>query len=517
MFDLIIRGARVVDGAGTPWFFADVAVTGDRIAAVGHLADVPARRILECSGMVVCPGFIDMHTHSDLFLLAEPEHHPKVRQGVTTEVIGLDGLSYAPLSPANLVMTRDYLSALNGAPDIDYDWQSVAEFLSRFDRRVATNVAYLVPHNALRLEVMGFEPRPADSGECDAMRNLLREGMAQGAVGFSTGLDYYPGRYAATDELVEICREVARCGGLSVWHVRGRDLGLFGGIEEVIKVAGITGVKTHFSHYAANGAANWGRSGELLEIIDTARARGLDVTFDAYPYDASSTTMNILLPGWVHAGGTAKMLKRLGDPESRKKIAAEVSTDGWDRIVVACVGSGKNEAYIGRSLLAAADMADLAPVEFVCRLMHEEGLNAGFVSHMGNEADLQVIMQHPAHTGCSDGLLVGQKPNPRGWGTFPRFLGRYFRELNVLSLEEGIRHLTSASAQRLGLTDRGLIKPGLAADLVVFDPETVQDRATFDNPTRHPTGIRHVIVNGAVVIENEAHTGLLNGRALSRS
>ena len=253
----------------------------------------------------------------------------------------------------------------------------------------------------------------------------------------------------------------------------------------------------------------------MLEIVDKARARGLDVTFDAYPYDASSTTMNILLPGWVHAGGTEEMLKRLGDPGIRKKIAAEVGTDNWDRIVLACVGSEKNEAYIGRNLLEAADMADLAPVEFVSRIMYEEKLNAGYVSHMGNEADLQVIMRHPAHTGSSDGLLVGQKPNPRGWGTFPRFLGRYFRELGVLTLEEGIRHLTSAPAQRLGLTDRGLIKPGLAADLVVFDPETVQDRATFDNPTRYPAGIDYVIVNGAVIIDGGEHSGLLSGRVLS--
>jgi N-acyl-D-amino-acid deacylase len=515
MFDLIIRGARVIDGAGSCWFYADVAISGDRIAAVGQLTNARARRIIECPGKVVCPGFIDMHTHSDLFLLAEPEHNPKVRQGVTTEVIGLDGLSYAPLSEANLAMTRDYLSALNGAPEITYDWQSVAEFLSRFDRQTATNVVYLIPHNALRLEVMGFEPRPADKGECDAMRRLLKEGMDQGAVGFSTGLDYYPGRYSETDELIQICQELVRCGGVSVWHVRARDLGLFGGIEEVIKVAEATGVKTHFSHYAANGSANWGRAGELLEIIDKARAQGLDVTFDAYPYDASSTTMNILLPGWVHAGGTTEMLERLGDADIRKRIADEVGTDGWDRIVVACVGKGKNETYIGRSLLEAADMAGLAPVEFVCRLMLEESLNAGYVSHLGNEADLQTIIQHPAHTGGSDGLLVGQKPNPRGWGTFPRFLGRYFRDQGILTLEEGIRHLTAASAQRLGLSDRGLIKSGLAADLVVFDPGVVEDRATFDNPTQYPAGIDYVVVNGAVVIDNGMHSGLLNGRVLS--
>ncbi len=519
MFDLIIRGGRIIDGSGNPGYYGDVGIRGERIAVIGKLNQAEAFRVIEADGRVACPGFIDMHSHSDVMLLANPKHEPKILQGVTTDVIGLDGLSYAPLSPANLQMMRRYLAALNGKPDIAWDWGSVSEYLARFDRRVAINVAYLVPHNALRLETMGFIDRVATAEELKKMQALMAQGMQEGAVGFSTGLDYYPGRYSNTEELVELCRVVTEYDGLSVWHMRLRDLGLIEAIKEVIKVAEKTNVKVHFSHYAANGQENWGKSKEMLAIVDEARGRGLDVTFDSHPYIATSTTMIIFLPRWLHEGGPDAILQRLGQPKTREKICTDMHAVSfpWDRYALACVSTAKNKTYLGKNLLEAANMIGKDATEFVCDLLLEEELCAGYVGFVGNEEDMRTIMKHPCHTVGSDGILVGDMPNPRGWGTFPRYLGVYCRELGILRLEEMIRHMTSAPAQRLGLNDRGLLKEGLIADLVVFNPETIIDRATFDEPKKYPAGIDYVLVNGAVVVDKGKHTGVLNGRALLKA
>jgi len=516
MFDIIIRSGRIIDGSGNPGYYGDVGIRGERITAIGKLDQEEAHRVIEAEGRVVCPGFIDMHSHSDVILLANPKHEPKVMQGVTTDVIGLDGLSYAPLSPANLQMMRRHISPLNGNPDISWDWSSVSEYLARFDRQVAINVAYLVPHNALRLETMDFVDRVATAEELKKMQELMAQGMREGAIGFSAGLDYYPGRYSNTEELVEICKVVAEYDGISVWHTRLRDLGLIEAIKEVIRVAEKTNVKVHFSHYAANGQENWGKSEEMLAIVTEARERGLDVTFDSYPYIASSSAVIILLPRWVHEGGPDAILERLRQPKTRGKICADMrnASPAWSQFVLTSISTEKNKIYVGKDLLEAASMAGKEVAEFVCDLLLEEKLDAGYLSLSGNEEDMRTIMKHPCHTVGSDGILVGDKPNPRGWGTFPRYLGVYCRELGILSLEEMIRHMTSAAAQRLGLNGRGLVKEGLVADLVVFNSETIIDRATFDEPKKYPAGIDYVLVNGAVVIDEGQHTGVLNGRTL---
>jgi len=518
MFDFIIRGGRIIDGSANPWYYGDIGIRGERIAAIGKLDPTQARRVIEADGRVVCPGFIDMHTHSDIMLLANPKHEPKVMQGVTTDLLGLDGLSYAPLSPTNLQMMRRYLSGLNGDPDIAWDWNSVSEFLARFDRQVAINVAYLVPHNALRLEAMGFVDRTATAEELTKMQELMAQGMRDGAVGFSTGLDYFPCRYADEEELTKVCEVVAEYNGVSVWHVRRRDLGLIESIKEVIRIAEKTKVKTHFSHYSVSDLANRGKSKEMLAIVDEAREKGLDVTFDAYPYIAQSTLLIILLPRWVHEGGPDAILARLSQPKTREKICADirVASPVWDKCILTCVPTEKNKVYVGKNLLEAANIAGKEVTEFICDLLREEKLGVGYLSLFGNEEDMQRIMKHSCHMAGSDGILIGDKPNPRGWGTFARYLGVYGRELGILSLEEVIRHLTAAPAQCLGLNDRGLIKEGLAADLVIFNPQTVIDKATFDEPKKYPTGIDYVLVNGSVVVEEGKHTGILNGRALRR-
>lgn len=517
MLDIVIQKGRIIDGSGSPWYYGDIGIRGDRIVAIGKLDQVRASRVIDAIGRVVCPGFIDMHSHSDIMLLANPKHEPKVMQGVTTDVIGLDGLSYAPLSPGNLQMMRHYLSALNGNPDISWNWSSVSEYLARF-HRMAVNVAYLVPHNALRLEAMGFTDRVATAEEMTKMQELMAQGMRQGAIGFSTGLDYCPCRYSNTEELTEICKVVAEHNGISVWHTRTQDLGLIEAIKEVIRVAEKTKVKVHFSHYAANEPANRGKSKEMLAIVDEAREKGLDVTFDSYPYIASATVMIMLLPRWVHDGGPDAILERLRDPKTKDKVCADMraASPAWDRLVLSGVSTEKNRIYVGKNLVEGANTAGKEIAEFVCALILEEELDVGYVNFSGNEEDMRKIMKHPCHTACSDGILVGEKPNPRGWGTFARYLGVYSRELSILSLEEVIRHMTAAPAQRLGLNDRGLIKDGLAADLVVFNPQTVIDKATFAEPKKHPAGIDYVLVNGAVVVDDGNHTGVLNGHALLR-
>ncbi len=517
MFDLIIQGGRIIDGSGGPWYYGDIGIRGDRIAAIGRLDNSRASRVIDAAGLVVCPGFIDLHTHSDVMILANPRHEAKVMQGVTTDLLGLDGLSYAPLSPDNLIMMRRYLAGLNGNPDIAWNWNSVAEFLARFDRKVAINVAYLLPHNALRLETMGFVDRAATAGEMAGMQELLAQGMREGAVGFSTGLDYFPCRYSSEEELIKISEVVAEHDGVTVWHVRKNDLGLITAIEEVLRIAGKAGVKTHFSHFSVSYPTPQGTSAEMLALIDEARAKGVDVTFDSYPYIAQSTLLLVFLPRWAHEGGPEAILERLGHKETREKICADIRVKNppWDKVVLTCVPSAKNSVYVGKTILAAAEMADKEVVQFACDLLREEELAVGHLSLLGNEEDMQRIMKHPCHMSGSDGILVGDRPNPRAWGTFPRYIARYSRELGVLSLEEVIRHISAAPAQRLGLHDRGLIKAGLAADLVVLNPETIADTATFDQPKQYPIGIDYVLVNGAAVVEKGKHTGVLKGRVLT--
>lgn len=516
MFDIVIHGGRIVDGTGNPWHYGDVGIRGAQINAIGKINNGNARRTIDATGQVICPGFIDMHSHSDVMILANPKHEAKIMQGVTTDLIGLDGMSYAPLSPNDLQMVRRYLSAPNGNPDINWDWSSVAEFLNQFDRRVAANVAYLVPHNSLRLGTIGFVDRPVTNEELKNMQAILVQGMLEGAVGFSTALDYFPARYSNTGELIEICKSVAEYGGISVWHTRRRDLGLIGAIKEVLKVVEVSGVKAHFSHFAAAGKANRGKSTEMLTIVDEARDRGLDITFDSYPYVASSSALTSFLPRWVHEGGPDAIMRKLGDANTKSRIATDIdiAKPAWDRIVLACVSSDKNRVYIGKSILEAADLAGKDPAHFACDLLYEEQLSADIVNFQGNEEDVRNIMRHSCHTASSDGHLIGDRPNPRAWGSFARYLGVYSRELRLLSLEEMIRHMTSAAAQCLGLDDRGLVKQNLAADLVVFDPQKVIDRATFEKPKEYPDGVSYVLVNGEIVVDRGKHTGILNGRAI---
>jgi N-acyl-D-amino-acid deacylase len=519
---IVFRGGDVVDGTGSPRFRGDVAVRDGRIVAVGDVPD--ADRVIDARGLVVSPGFIDMHAHSDLAVLTDEQHLAKTAQGVTLEVLGQDGLSYAPNDESTLQQLRRQLAGWNGDPDgLDWDWRTVGGYLDRVDGGSAVNVAYLVPQGTLRMMYLGNDDRPATSAEVSAMCRAVGDAMEQGAVGMSSGLTYVPGMYADTAELVELCRVVARFGGYYSPHHRSYGAGALEAYAEMIAVAEASGCPVHLTHATMNFPLNAGRAPALIDLIDAAAARGVDVTMDSYPYLPGATSLAALLPSWAAAGGADALTARLRDPLLRARIAADLEVTGsdgchgvpidWSLIQI----SGTSlRPYVGRSVAAAARQAGRGAADFCFDLLIADDLGTSCLMHVGDEANVRTILRHPAHLVGSDGLLIGERPHPRGWGTFPRFLARYVREERLLTLEECVAKMTGRAARRLGLTDRGTIAAGSVADVVVFDPTTIADQATFDEPRRTPIGIPFVMVNGSLVIDDGSRTAATPGRAIRR-
>ncbi len=528
-FDLAIMNARILDGTGKPAWWGQVGIRGETIGHVGPAGPLAARRTIDADGLVVCPGFFDMHTHSDLMLLAEPRASAKLMQGCTTELIGQDGLSYAPLTDESLPFFRNGLKALNGDPEgLEWDWRTVGEFLDRFDRRTAVNVAMLAPHGNLRAAVVGLQNRPATAAELEEMKRLLDNAFREGAFGLSTGLTYPPCSFADTRELTELCRVVARYGGFLAPHLRNYGGKMEAAVEEVVEACSAAGCGLHLTHFQASFPPNKGKAEFYLDRIARARHTGLDVTLDAYPYPAASTFLAGLLPGWAHEGGPERLIERLRNPDTREKLRHEMEVSGsdglhklpvqWETIVIGDVGGGEKDAeLIGRDFVEIARLRGRPPFDCCADLLVEHRLEVSCVVHCGYEENVQRIMKDPGQMASSDGLLVGARPHPRAWGTFARFLSRYVRELGLLTLQECVRKMTSLPARRLGLADRGALAVGKMADLVIFDPDTVRDTATFESPRSHPEGIPYVIVNGVVVKDDGVQTDALPGRALRRS
>jgi N-acyl-D-amino-acid deacylase len=516
--ELLIRGGRIIDGSGNPWYRADLAVRNGRIAAVGKL-EMAAERVIDAEGLVVAPGFIDTHSHSDLMLLVEPDAEMKIMQGITTEIVGQDGLGEAPIRDDLIGDWRRYLSGLNGDPEIEWDWRSFSEYLRRLEgARPAANVASLVGHGNLRLLSMGMENRRPTREELDEMRGLLEEALEEGALGLSTGLIYPPCSYSDLEELTSLCHIVKAQGGIFVSHIRNEGDWLLEALDEVITIGRRTGVPVHVSHLKASGERNWGRMVEALERIESARAEGIDITFDQYPYTAGSTYLSSLLPGWAHEGGPSKMLERIRDEDSRRRIIEEMRSprgENWDGILISHVKTGKNRPLVGRRIGEAASEMGLSPQELVLKLVEEEENAASMILFSMSELDVETAMRSRLGMICTDGLMLGT-PHPRAYGSFPRVLGRYARHRGLLSLEEAVRKMTSLPAQRFGLMDRGLLRPGLAADITIFDPESVMDKATFEDPRRFPEGIEYVVVNGAIAVEDGVYKGVRAGRVLRR-
>jgi N-acyl-D-amino-acid deacylase len=517
-YDLLLTNGWVIDGTGGPTFRADVAVLDSMIAEVGRLEGASASRVIDVRDRYIVPGFIDAHVHGDLMLLADPVHLPALRQGVTTYIIGQDGSAFAPASPATLDYMRRYTAGFNGNPaGLGYSWRTVDEYLSRFDRTTALNVAYLIPNGNVRMEVMGLDPRPASDDELVAMQRLVREGMDAGAVGLSSGLDYIPSLYADAREIGALCQAIAGENGVYVTHMRGYGPSAPAGMREVVEIVKLSGVSAHVSHY--NGPAEI-----LLPLVDQARALGHDVTYDTYPYLAGSTILGMIaLPAWVQEGGIDATVKRLRDPRIRTRLMSDwfpgPTPYPLETTSIAMAADPSWQWAEGLTVVEAARQAGLPAGEFVCDILVACEMAVGIVGfRQGDrtEADIRAILRHPAHMAGSDGIFRGGFPHPRGWGAFARYLGYRTRQLGDYTWSEAIAHLSTHAARRFRLTDRGLLRPGFVADIAVFDPATVTDRSTYAAGRTLAEGVDHVLVNGTLVLENGEPTGATPGRALRR-
>jgi N-acyl-D-amino-acid deacylase len=515
MHDLVIENGKVIDGSGNPWINIDVGIDGEHIAALGR--DLQGRERIDAKGRVVAPGFIDVHTHSDLPLIVDSRAESKIRQGVTTEVLGNCGSSAAPLRSGTLEQTKHQLALYD--PALEVDWITMDEYLSRLERDgVAVNCLSLVGHGTIRAAVMGMRRAVPTAEEMSAMKDLIVESMKAGAIGLSTGLIYPPSNYAATEELVELARTAAEYGGLYFTHMRGDGPDA---VEEVIRIAREAGIGCQIAHLHGYE--------ENARRIEQARQEGLDITFDQYSYIAGSSGLKALIPSWAHEGGAKALLDRLRDRRQRDKLKDQIEREGlmerpqltWDKIVVSKVASKSNERFEGLTLQEIASDLGKEPFDTLFDLLMEESADVQMITFGWSEEGVRQVMRSPAGMAgsdgsslCAEGPLSRGKPHPRNYGNFVRMLSRYVREEKVLSLQEAVRQMTSAPATRIKLWDRGMIRPSMYADIVVFDPERVEDVATFEDPHRYAKGIEYVIVNGRVELSPEGRTPALAGKVL---
>ena len=528
MYDLLVKNGAVYDGSGAPPYTADVGVSAGRIAAIGRLEEAAAQ-VIDATGMAVSPGFIDLHTHSDASFLVDPDAQSKVRQGCTLELTGNCGFSYcAPLLGMAQRQAREMWQGYGLDPN-RLDWTTFEEYLARLEQAGSTvNQATQVGHGTVRTAVMGFDDRAPTRAEMETMKDLVAQALDAGAMGLSTGLYYAPGSYARTDEVAELAREAARRDKLYSSHIRDESdysVSLFNAVEEAIAIGRLSAARVQVSHLKCLGRPVWGRAPDLLERIARARQEGLDVAADQYPYTATSTSLSgAIFPRWSQVGGRDVLLESLANQEFRRRLHGGIQDNldrrgDAERVVIA--RHRANPELEGLSLAGVARRLGCDPVEAAIRV-YQAG-EAQVVTHSLEEADVEIIAAGPWVAVGSDGNslktegpLSGGRPHPRSYGTFPRFLARYVREKKVVSLPEAVRKMTLLPAARLGLTQRGRVAPGLWADLVVFDPETVADAATFDNPHRYPVGVRDVVVNGVPVVLAGDYTGARPGKLLRR-
>lgn len=529
----VYRGATVVDGTGAPRYVADVAVEGARVAAVlpketTEGLELPEGAVeIDAAGLVLAPGFIDMHAHSDLAVLSGADHDAKIRQGVTTEVLGQDGLGYAPLDGHAAAVIPGQIAGWNGLP-AEVPWRTMDDLLAAIDAAAVANAAVLVPQGNLRMMVVGHENRPATSAEISEMADLLGAALDAGAFGMSSGLTYTPGMYADTAELEALCRVVAERGGYWAPHTRSYGGGALDAYREALDIGRRTGCPIHLTHATMNFTPNRGRAAELLALIDEAIADGVDVTLDTYPYLPGATTLAALLPSRLAATGDLLRAVAGLDAAGREAVRVEleeVGCDGfhgekadWTQIQISGTAQPALADLVGRTIAEIAETTGRRAVDVVLDTIVADAGATGILMHIGDEENVRAIMRHPQHAGGSDGILIGARPHPRGRGTFPRYLGHYERELGVLTLEEAVQHLAGTPARRLGLdrddAPRGVIRSGATADLVLFDPQSIAAGATFDDPFAAPVGIIEVLVGGVAVVSDGEPTGATPGGAL---
>ena len=518
MLDLLIQNGLIIDGTGNPGYYGAVGVEDNTVRIIrGDLSSVEAARTIDATDHIVCPGFIDMHAHSGLVILAEPHHEPKVRQGITTELIGIDGISYAPFrSHDDFLRLVKLNSGLDGDPPLPGRWSTVEEYLDMFERKVAVNVAYILGNSPVRIDAIGWEDKPATGADIENMKSVVREAMEEGAFGMSTGLDYPPGNFADTDELVELSRQVADLGGIYHTHVRNRlGDGFLDPFREAIEIGQRSGVPIHITHFYQRSPSPGGGD-KLIRLVEDAREAEQDVTFDSYPYIYGSTRVLILFPDWAHDGGPEKVEAVLRSPEARERLRREIvpRSQSWHDMWLTYFKRLENHKYEGQSIAYLAESRGVHPVDALCDVLLEEDLQTSFVMAGANGLSLPAFVTHPLSMVGSDALLVGDFPSPRTYGCFPIILAEYVREENQMSLPDAIRKMTSFPAQRLGIPDRGILRDGFRADITVFHPDNVKAPATRTEPKQFPIGIEYVIVNGTVVVDQGRHTSALPGRAL---
>ena len=527
-FDILITDGMVIDGTGALRRETDVGINGDRITALGNLSAAEAGRVIDAKGLIVAPGFIDMHSHSDRSLLDDPGGESKVHQGVTTEVVGNCGFSPFPVGPAG----PEPLNRTD-ASNVEWTWSDLDGWATTLETRgVSINVAPQVGHSALREAALLSEDRQATPDEFATMRRLAAESVEQGAFSFSTGLTVAPSMYGDTNEVAAIAEAISPYeGAFYVTHARlwaGKHMTA---IEEAMEIGRRAGVPVQYSHMAIIDSRAYGEGEQMVGIIEEARAQGLDTTYDVYPYTAAGSHLAQLVPWWLQDGGVPAMLKRLRDPIQRERAKTDMRENGhfggllweFDTIVISEVKTEKNEQFVGKNIQEIANAKGEDPIETYLALIDEEDSKVGAVFHNRVESDIRYFLSHPLAMIGSDGNAISptgifgeDQPHPRFYGTYPRILGRYVREQSLMSLETAIQKMTQAPAERLRLSDRGRISEGLVADMAIFDPATVIDRATFENPHQLAAGIPHVLVSGEPVVLNGVHTQVRPGRVLRR-
>ncbi len=524
-YDLVITGADLIDGTGAPARRADLAVTGDRIAEIGRIDASRGRRAIAAGGLTLTPGFVDIHSHSDYHLFLQPTADSAVRQGVTLEIGGNCGYAAAPIWGPWL---EERATVYRDVYGLDLGWQGVADYFGRLEAvGVSENFGLLMGHNTLRGSAMGGANRSPSPEELDAMVEAARHGMAEGALGLSTGLIYAPACFSKPDELAAIAVATRETGGILACHMRSESDGLLEAIKEIIDVALLAKIPLQISHLKTSGERNWSKLTEAFRLIEAARARGHDVSCDRYPYTASNTGLQAVLPTWALEGAQQERLGRLRDQEARHRIAQELATDYpadyWSRLMLSEVTRQEHRRYEGLRITEAAKLDGKPPIDFILDLLMAERMQVDAIFFTMCEENLQAILTKPyamiaSDSGCRghEGPLSRGRPHPRTFGTFPRVLGHYVRKMRLLDLPSAVRKMTWDPCRKLGLTDRGRLEVGCVADLVFFDPATISDRATYEAPVQYPVGIHHVFVNGVAVVEGGEHTGARPGRAVRR-
>jgi len=528
-YDVVIRNGRIIDGSGSPWYSGDIGIRQGRIARIGNLSGAAAKRTIDARGMVVAPGFIDMLGQSELTILVNPHLPSKIYQGITTEITG-EGGSIAPVNDAILAADRVEYEHYGIHPD----WRTFREYFARLEKQgMGINLASYVGATQVRRMVLGDVDRAPSAAELDRMKGLVRQAMQDGAVGLSTSLQYAPAPYASTEELIALAAEAAKFGGIYATHMRSEADAIIPAIEEAVRIGREAHIPVEIWHLKTAGKANWGRMAEVVARIQQARDSGVDISADTYAYPAGFNTFSAIIPPWAHDGGDARLIERLKDPAMRARIRDEMESrsgkwenewqevTGPESILVGAVQNPKLLAIQGKTIAEIAKLWGNDPIDTVFDLLIQDQAFTQVAIFMMSEPDIALALAQPWVSICNDsqgtapdGLLGKEHPHPRAYGTFPRILSKYVREEKKLTLPDAIRKFAALPAQRMRLTDRGLLKEGMWADVVIFDPQTVRDRATFENPNQLSEGMQFVLVNGVPVIEEGKMTDALPGKAL---